>query len=132
MAPPIDLRVVGDRIEELLEQLETSLEDRAWTQVQDVVSLVTELYGGGLTGELLLPYDVGPTGEELEDDSVTGQTVVEIGMVFVTTVVECAGQLVTEAAQEVIVYSVVEYTVPRPFDMRHFRLPPVTGATARG
>lgn len=80
-----------------------------------------------LTGELLLPYDVGPardellrmlllydvgpTGEELLSASVTGQMVVEIGMVFVTTVVESAGQLVIDAAQDVTVTSVVEYTV---------------------
>jgi hypothetical protein len=43
--------------------------------------------------------------------SVTGQTVVEMGMVEVTTVVESAGQLVTLAAQLVMVISLVVYTV---------------------
>jgi hypothetical protein len=45
--------------------------------------------------------------------SVTGQTVVEIAMVEVTTVVEAslAGQLVTLAAQLVMVTSLVVYTV---------------------
>ncbi len=39
--------------------------------------------------------------------SVTGQIVVEIAMVFVTTVVEWAGQSVTVAAHDVTVISVV-------------------------
>lgn len=39
--------------------------------------------------------------------SVTGQTVVEMAIVEVTTVVESAGQLVTEAAQLVMVISLV-------------------------
>jgi hypothetical protein len=43
--------------------------------------------------------------------SVTGQTVVEIAIVDVTTVVESAGQLVTVAAQLVMVTSLVVYTV---------------------
>ncbi|RPI06138.1 MAG: hypothetical protein EHM63_08820 [Actinobacteria bacterium] len=45
---PVDLRAIGDRIEQILDQLESSLDGRSWEQVQDVVSLVTELYGGGL------------------------------------------------------------------------------------
>jgi ribosomal 50S subunit-recycling heat shock protein len=43
--------------------------------------------------------------------SVTGHTVVEMGIVEVTTVVESAGQLVTVGAQLVIVISLVVYTV---------------------
>ena len=46
---------------------------------------------------------------EFGDD--TGQTVVEIAMVEVTTIVECAGQLVTVGAQLVMVISVVVKTV---------------------
>jgi hypothetical protein len=41
----------------------------------------------------------------------TGQTVVEIGIVEVTTVVDSAGQLTTVGAQLVMVCSIVEYTV---------------------
>jgi Fe-S cluster biogenesis protein NfuA/nitrite reductase/ring-hydroxylating ferredoxin subunit len=71
LAPPIDLRVVGDRIEELLAQLEAALEDRAWEQVQDVVSLVTELYGGGLARILeLVGEDDGLRARLAEDDLV--------------------------------------------------------------
>ncbi|MFI5044770.1 MAG: NifU family protein [Acidimicrobiales bacterium] len=45
---PNDLRATGDRIEEVLESLSTSLDRPMWEQVQDVVALVTDLYGGGL------------------------------------------------------------------------------------
>jgi Fe-S cluster biogenesis protein NfuA len=43
-----DLRAVGDRIEALLGELRASLDQRAWELVEEVVGLVTELYGGGL------------------------------------------------------------------------------------
>jgi hypothetical protein len=49
----------------------------------------------------------GATGVLDVLDSVTGQVVVEMAMVDVTTVVEWAGQLVTVGAHEVIVTSVV-------------------------
>lgn len=42
---------------------------------------------------------------------MTGQTVVEMGIVEVTTTVESAGQSVIEAAQLVTVTSLVVYTV---------------------
>jgi hypothetical protein len=43
--------------------------------------------------------------------SVTGQTVVEMAIVEVTTIIELAGQLVTVGAQSVEVTAVVVYTV---------------------
>ena len=50
---------------------------------------------------------------DLVADSVTGQTVVEMAMMEVTTYVVCDsdGQLVTDAAHDVTVTSVVVYTV---------------------
>lgn len=76
MAPPIDLRVVGDRIEELLVQLESTLDARAWEQVQDVVSLVTELYGGGLARILeLAPAEI-ELRERLADDDLVASLLV--------------------------------------------------------
>ncbi|MCU1455426.1 MAG: hypothetical protein JWN46_3572 [Acidimicrobiales bacterium] len=56
----IDLRAAGDRIEQLLEHLEATLDLPAWEQVQDVVSLVSDLYGGGLARVLEL------AGEDVE------------------------------------------------------------------
>jgi hypothetical protein len=67
---PIDLRAVGDRIEALLDQLESTLEARAWEQVEDVVSLVTQLYGGGLARILELAGDDGALRERLADDDL--------------------------------------------------------------
>lgn len=43
-----DLRAVGDRIEELLSELRTSLDPVQWRKVEETISLVTDLYGGGL------------------------------------------------------------------------------------
>jgi len=43
-----DLRTVGDRIEALLEELRSSLDRKAWERVEEMVGLVTDLYGGGL------------------------------------------------------------------------------------
>jgi Fe-S cluster biogenesis protein NfuA len=43
-----DLRAVGERIEVLLDELRSSLDQRAWGRVEEVVGLVTHLYGGGL------------------------------------------------------------------------------------
>jgi hypothetical protein len=66
-----------------------------------------------LTGKT--PVELGPPGTvELTVAavvSVTGHTVVAIGIVEVTTVVESAGQLTTSGAQLVMVTSLVVYTV---------------------
>lgn len=49
MAPqPQNLRAVGDRIEDLVGKLRTSLDPVAWRQVEEALALVTELYGAGL------------------------------------------------------------------------------------
>jgi Fe-S cluster biogenesis protein NfuA len=49
VAPPsTNLRAAGDRIEQLLGQLRTAVDPSVWAQFEDVLSLVTELYGAGL------------------------------------------------------------------------------------
>lgn len=66
------------------------------------------------TGKTLLGLGPDGAGEELAGTgvtSVTGQTVVEMAIVEVVTTVESAGQLVTLAAQLVMVISLVVYTV---------------------
>jgi len=68
---PIDLRATGDRIEEVLGELERSLERRSFDQVQELVALVTELYGGGLERVLeLLDDDVVLRGRMADDDLI--------------------------------------------------------------
>jgi Fe-S cluster biogenesis protein NfuA/nitrite reductase/ring-hydroxylating ferredoxin subunit len=76
MEQPIDLRVVGDRIEELLSQLERDLDGRAFEQVQDLISLVTELYGGGLGRILELLGDDAPVREQLAADDLVASLLV--------------------------------------------------------
>jgi len=43
-----DLHAVGDRIEALLEELRSSAEGRVWPRIEELVRLLTELYGAGL------------------------------------------------------------------------------------
>lgn len=76
MDPPIDLRVVGDRIEELLDHLESSLDAPSWTSVQDVVSLVTELYGGGLARILELAGEDTALRQRLADDDLVASLLI--------------------------------------------------------
>ena len=62
---PNDLRATGDRIEEILESLSTSLDRPTWEQVQDVVALVTDLYGGGLARILeVIDESDGESGDD--------------------------------------------------------------------
>lgn len=74
------------------------------------------LAGGDPAEELTGETPVGTADRGVEPTSavvvsVTGRTVVETGIVEVTTVVECAGQLVTVGAQLVIVTKLVVYMV---------------------
>ena len=48
MTGATNLRAVGDRIEELVGQLRSSLDPVQWRLVEEALSLVTELYGAGL------------------------------------------------------------------------------------
>jgi len=73
---PIDLRATGDRIEALLGELESALDARAWEQVQDVVSLVTELYGGGLARVLELAADDVDLRRRMADDELVASLLV--------------------------------------------------------
>lgn len=73
---PIDLRATGDRIEEILGQLQASLEVMAWEQVQDVVSLVTELYGGGLARILELTPEEHDLRRQMAEDDLVGSLLV--------------------------------------------------------
>jgi Fe-S cluster biogenesis protein NfuA len=57
MAAPTDLRDVGDQIGALLDSLQSSLDGREFGRVQDVLRLVTDLYGGGLARVLELVGD---------------------------------------------------------------------------
>jgi Fe-S cluster biogenesis protein NfuA len=49
VAEPTDIRAIGDRIERLLDELHATADNRACEQAEELVRLVTELYGAGLT-----------------------------------------------------------------------------------
>jgi Fe-S cluster biogenesis protein NfuA len=65
-----DLRAAGDRIEHLLDRLQAELDPGAWMAVEEVVRLVTDLYGAGLERTLDLADEVlgdSPAGSDLFD-----------------------------------------------------------------
>jgi hypothetical protein len=47
--PGPDLHAVAHRIERLLEELQSSADARVWSQVEELVRALTDLYGAGLT-----------------------------------------------------------------------------------
>jgi Fe-S cluster biogenesis protein NfuA len=79
-----DLRAAGDRIEHLLDRLRAELDPGAWMAVEEVVRLVTDLYGAGLERTLDLADEVlGDTpagldlfGRLLGDDLVASLLIV--------------------------------------------------------
>lgn len=73
---PSDLRTAGDRIEQLLDGLEAALDRSTWAQVQDVVGLVTDLYGGGLARVLELVGDDADLRRRLADDDLVASLLV--------------------------------------------------------
>jgi len=48
MPAPQDLRATGDRIERLVEELRATAEPRTFARAEELLRLVTELYGAGL------------------------------------------------------------------------------------
>ena len=59
MGEEADLEAVGDRIESLLDELRSSTEGRVWLRVEELVRLLTELYGAGLARVVDLAGDDG-------------------------------------------------------------------------
>lgn len=73
-----DLRAVGDRIEVLLDELRSTLDRRIWEKVEEVVGLVTELYGGGL--ERVLQLVPGDAVDGLVADDLVGSLLILHGL----------------------------------------------------
>ncbi len=59
MAEKKNLRAVGDRIEQLLDELRAAADPRLYGQAEEMLGLVTDLYGGGLARivEVVGEYD---------------------------------------------------------------------------
>lgn len=73
-----DLRTVGDRIEVLLGELRASLDQRVWERVEEVLGLVTDLYGGGLERMLVLAGD--DSEQRMLDDNLVASLLILHGL----------------------------------------------------
>ena len=77
MTESVDLRATGDRIEELLDQLQASADPRILDRAEEILRLVTELYGAGLARVVELVRDSAPgLLAELADDELVGSLMV--------------------------------------------------------
>jgi Fe-S cluster biogenesis protein NfuA len=71
MPAPQNLRATGDRIEQMLDELQASADPRTFDQAAELLHLVAELYGGGLARIVELVSEQAPgvmdalTGDEL-------------------------------------------------------------------
>jgi Fe-S cluster biogenesis protein NfuA len=67
-AAPQNLRTIGDRIEQLLEELRGSTDPRTFTGIEELLRLFSELYGAGLARIMELAADgADPDGSGLSD-----------------------------------------------------------------
>ncbi len=76
-----NLRDVGDRIERLLDDLRAAVDARAFGAVEDLVRLVTELYGAGLARVIWLAEASAPALlERLADDDLVASLLAVHGL----------------------------------------------------
>jgi Fe-S cluster biogenesis protein NfuA len=73
MGEPQDLRAVGDRIEQLLEEVRAAADPRTYERAEELLRLITELYGAGLTriAEIAAECAPGVAAAFLDDDLVS-------------------------------------------------------------
>jgi hypothetical protein len=60
--PALDLPTVAHHIERLLEELQSTADARLWSQVEELVRALTDLYGAGLTRTVELAEQRGVSG----------------------------------------------------------------------
>ena len=76
-----DPRDVGDRIERLLDDLHSRLDPRAYGAVEDLVRLLTDLYGGGLARVVDLAGEASPELlDRLADDELVASLLIVHGL----------------------------------------------------
>lgn len=83
MAQPRDMRGVGDRIEALLGELRSSVDPQQWSRVEELLALVTELYGAGLSRVVALgagQADGATLLDRLVDDELVASLLVLHGL----------------------------------------------------
>jgi Fe-S cluster biogenesis protein NfuA len=80
-ATTIDLRATGDRIEALFDQLRVSADPRTFDQAEELLRLVTELYGAGLARVVeLVQIEAPELLTVLVDDELLGSLFVVHGL----------------------------------------------------
>ena len=81
MTHPTNLRAISDRIEQLLDELRVAADPRVRDQAEEVVRLVTELYGAGLAHIVDVVGDARPgRHEELVADELVGSLLLVHGL----------------------------------------------------
>jgi Fe-S cluster biogenesis protein NfuA len=81
MATPQDLRTIGDRIERRLDELRAAADPRVYDRAEEVLRLVTELYGAGLARVVELVGEGAPAVmDRLVDDELVSSLLVVHGL----------------------------------------------------
>ncbi|MDQ1359101.1 MAG: hypothetical protein QOF20_280 [Acidimicrobiaceae bacterium] len=81
MAEKKNLRAVGDRIEQLLDELRAAADPRLYGQAEEMLGLVTELYGGGLARIVEVVGESDPaTLERLSHDELISSLLLVHGL----------------------------------------------------
>jgi Fe-S cluster biogenesis protein NfuA len=80
VTPRQDLRAVGNRIEHLLDELRATADPSSWARAEEVLALVTELYGAGLARIVELVDDGGAVMGRLLSDELVSSLLVLHGL----------------------------------------------------
>jgi Fe-S cluster biogenesis protein NfuA len=81
MATPQDLRTTGDRIERRLDELRAAADPRVYDRAEELLRMVTELYGAGLARVVELVGEAAPAVmDRLVDDDLVSSLLVVHGL----------------------------------------------------
>ena len=80
MAAPQDLRVIGERIERLLDELRAASDPVAIAKAEDLLRIVTELYAAGLARVVELVSDAPDVFAALVDDELVASLLLVHGL----------------------------------------------------
>ena len=93
MSAPQNLRATGDRIEQLVEELRATAEPRTCARAEELLRLVTELYGAGLARVVELAAASAPSLVDVlvADDLVASLLRVEVALAKVRPLLSSHG-----------------------------------------
>jgi Fe-S cluster biogenesis protein NfuA len=80
MAEPQNLRVIGDRIEQLLDELQAAATPAVYDKAEDLLRLVTELYAAGLGRVVEVVSETPAVLARLVDDELVASLLVVHGL----------------------------------------------------